>query len=268
MSDQACRAAKARPHRQNTPGPAPRATKKIPLARAQLRRRWKSRLLQRRVQFRILKTCAAFALLALLILMYNALDLGHALDLGQPMAQNWLDTHIRAQGAWGYPLFVLLATTVTSFAGPRQLVSFAGGYVYGPLLGAALSLLGSLLGCTINFFSARLLARNVVRRCLGAHCERIDSIVKRSPFLMIIAIRLLPLGNNTTTSLAAGLTTIPLPPFLTGSAIGYLPMTVVFALLGNGLQMDNSLNIALGGVLFAISLGLGLYLFKRLRVQV
>ena len=245
----------------HAPGPSLRNIEKIPVARARLRKRLRPRPLRPPSRRSVLTVCAAFSALALLIWIYNALDLGRALN------QDWLGAHLRVLGVWGYPLFVLLAAIVTSIAGPRQLVSFAGGYVYGPLLGAALSLLGALLGCLFNFLSARFLARDRLRRRLGPHCERVDAVVRRSPFLMTIAVRLMPVGNNTATSLAAGLSCIPLPPFLAGSAIGYLPMTVVFALLGSGLQMDKSLNIAIGAGLFAASIGLGLYLFKKLRAR-
>ena len=213
------------------------------------------------IKRRIIKACLAFAVLSLLIWAYNSLDLKRALD------HAWLDAQVRALGVWGYPLFILLAAIVTSIAGPRQLMSFAGGYIYGAGLGAALSLAGALIGCAVNFASARLLARDKLRCYLNAHCRRIDAVICRSPFLMTIAVRLLPVGNNTLTSLTAGLSGIPLLPFLAGSAIGYLPMTAVFALLGSGTQIDSSAHIAVGAGLFAASLGLGLYLFKKLRIR-
>jgi uncharacterized membrane protein YdjX (TVP38/TMEM64 family) len=201
------------------------------------------------------------AILALLIWVYNSLGISRILD------QDWLNANIRAKGVWGYPLFILLAATVTSVAGPRQLVSFAGGYVYDPFLGTVLSLTGALLGCLVNFFTARLLARDLLRRHLGARCQQVDALIGRAPFLMTVAVRLLPVGNNTTTSLAAGLSCIPVLPFLAGSAIGYLPMIAVFALLGSGLQTSSHLNIAVGAGMFAVSVALGLYLFKKLRAQ-
>ena len=238
---------------------------KIPFSRALLRRRFRAgllRLLRVETRLHLAKACTGFALLALLIWLYNSLDLGHALD------QGWLDAHIRAQGAWGYPLFILLAAVVTSAAGPRQMVSFAGGYVYGAGLGALLSLAGALIGCAINFFAARLLAKDLIRRRLEEHCKRIGAVARRSPLLMTIAVRLLPVGNNTLTSLTAGVCDVPVVPFLLGSAVGYLPMTAVFALLGSGLQMDSSLNVALGIGLFATCLALGLYLIVKLKMKV
>ena len=242
-----------------------RGMKNIPLSRTLLRRRFRAgllRLLRPDTRLRLAKTCAGIAALALFIWLYNHLDLGRVLD------QDWLDAHIRSRGAWGYPLFILLAAGVTSAAGPRQLVSFAGGYVYGAGVGLLLSLAGALIGCSINFFAARRFAGKLPHPGLDAHCKRIGAVARRSPLLMTIAVRLLPVGNNTLTSLTAGLCDIPAVPFLLGSAIGYLPMTAVFATLGSGLQMDSGLNVALSIGLFAACLTLGLYLVMKLKLKV
>ena len=55
------------------------------------------------------------------------------------------------------------------------------------------------------------------------------------------------------------------PLFLTGSAIGYIPQMVVFALLGSGINLNPALRISGSVVLFFVSAGLGIYLFRRFR---
>ena len=54
---------------------------------------------------------------------------------------------------------------------------------------------------------------------------------------MTLLIRLLPVGNNFATSLAAGVSRVPARPFLLGSLLGYMPQTMVFALAGSGVEM-------------------------------
>ena len=50
-----------------------------------------------------------------------------------------------------------------------------------------------------------------------------------------------------------------------GSLIGYLPQTVVFALVGSGIGMEPIFRISLGVILFIFSGVLGVYLFRRYR---
>ena len=53
--------------------------------------------------------------------------------------------------------------------------------------------------------------------------------------------------------------------FLAASILGYVPQTVVFALLGGGLRVSQSTQVALAVALLALSIVLGLALLRRSR---
>ena len=82
---------------------------------------------------------------------------------------------------------------------------------------------------------------------------------------MTLVVRLLPVGHNLTTTLAAGVSRIRTAPFLAGSLIGYLPQTLVFALAGSGVGLDAKPRIALAAALFIASAALGAWLYRRYR---
>ena len=84
-----------------------------------------------------------------------------------------------------------------------------------------------------------------------------------SPFNATLALRLLPVGNNLALNLLAGMAGVSLVPFLAGSAIGYLPQTVVFALLGKGIRVDGAWQLGLGVGLFVVSAVIGLLLLRQ-----
>jgi uncharacterized membrane protein YdjX (TVP38/TMEM64 family) len=52
-------------------------------------------------------------------------------------------------------------------------------------------------------------------------------------------------------------------PFLAASALGYLPQTAVFALLGKGVRVDGAWQIALAVALMAVSAAIGFALLRR-----
>jgi uncharacterized membrane protein YdjX (TVP38/TMEM64 family) len=54
-------------------------------------------------------------------------------------------------------------------------------------------------------------------------------------------------------------------PFFTGSALGYIPQTLIFALIGSGINLDPTLRISVGVALFILSGVLGVYLYRRYR---
>jgi uncharacterized membrane protein YdjX (TVP38/TMEM64 family) len=78
-------------------------------------------------------------------------------------------------------------------------------------------------------------------------------------------LRLLPVGSNLATNLAAGVSGVRALPFIAGSGLGFIPQTVIFALLGSGIHLDPGLRISTGIVLFLFSGMLGVTLFRRYR---
>ena len=82
---------------------------------------------------------------------------------------------------------------------------------------------------------------------------------------MTLLIRLLPIGNNLATNLAAGVTSVRALPFILGSLIGYIPQTLVFALVGSGVNVDPALRIGLAVLLFLVSGVIGVWLYRKYR---
>ena len=168
-------------------------------------------------------------------------------------------------GTVGELLFVAVGGVVTALAVPRHIVSFLGGYAFGLGLGTALALAATELGCVLSFFYARLIGRPLVAKRLGARVQRIDDFLSANPFAMTLLIRLLPVGNNFATSLAAGVSRVPARPFLLGSLVGYLPQTLVFALAGSGVDVGGVWRIAIAAALFLISGVIGAWLYRKYR---
>lgn len=188
-----------------------------------------------------------------------------ALGLDNDTVTQWLDKEVIGQGVAGEVLFVLVGAALVSVGMPRQFVAFGGGYAFGLIGGTAIALCAQVLGCVFSFFYARLLGRRLVQDRFGARIAKIDAFLKGHPFTMTLLIRFLPAGNNLMTNLAAGVSTVAAAPFILGSALGYVPQTVIFALIGTGVQIDPVVNIGLGVALFVASGVLGVWLYRRVR---
>jgi uncharacterized membrane protein YdjX (TVP38/TMEM64 family) len=117
----------------------------------------------------------------------------------------------------------------------------------------------------VDFFYARVIGRPLVSARLGARVRRLDDFLAANPFSMTLVIRLLPVGNNFATSLAAGVSRVPARPFLLGSLLGYIPQTMVFALAGSGIEMGARYRLALAALLFVVAGSIGIWLYRRYR---
>lgn len=185
--------------------------------------------------------------------------------LGNLLDEAWIDSAVRGQGLAGDLLFIGVGALATAVGMPRQVVAFMGGYAFGFVLGTLLSTLATLIGCALGFYYARLFGRSLVSQRFGGKARKMDDFIREHPFSMTMLIRLLPVGSNLVTNLAAGVTSVAFAPFLLGSALGYLPQNAIFALVGSGIGVDPVWRIGLGVALFAISAVLGVYLYRRMR---
>jgi uncharacterized membrane protein YdjX (TVP38/TMEM64 family) len=203
-----------------------------------------------------------------LVFLVTLVAIGYVLESGLTqglLSESWIDAQVRGKGVPGELLFVAVGGLATALAAPRQIVSFLAGYAFGLGLGTALALAATELGCMLAFFYARVIGRPLVAKRLGARVRRIESFLAANPFSMTLLIRLLPVGSNFATSLAAGVSRVPTVPFLLGSLAGYLPQTLVFTLAGSGLEVGGGLRLALSVVFFVVSGAIGIWLYRRYR---
>lgn len=189
----------------------------------------------------------------------------HTSELGGSLNEAWIDGRVRGHGSSGELLFLLMGGLFTAIGLPRQIIAFLGGYAFGVELGTLLGAMAALLGCMLTFAYARFFGRALLRARMGERAGRFDRFIHDHPFTMSVLIRLLPVGNNLLTNLAAGLSSIRPLAFLSGTFIGYLPQTLVFALVGSGVHIATTLKITLAIALFVISGALGAYLYHRFR---
>lgn len=187
------------------------------------------------------------------------------LGLRQALDAGWIDQQIRGHGLRGDSLFMLAGALAIGIGLPRQAVCFLAGYAFGFVEGVLWATLASLLGCLGAFCYARWLGRAVVVAHFPDRIARLDAFLAGNTLSMTLLLRLLPVGSNLLTNLAAGVSGVALLPFLGGSLLGYLPQTVVFVLLGSGIQVDPPLRIGVSVVLFVASGVLGIWLVRRYR---
>jgi uncharacterized membrane protein YdjX (TVP38/TMEM64 family) len=181
------------------------------------------------------------------------------------MEHRLLDARSIAPGLAGEAGFVLAGALLCAVGVPRQAVAFAGGYAFGAAGGGLLSLGAQMLGCGADFLWARLLARDWARRRVRGRLARLDAFLAAHPFTATLSIRLLPIGSNILLNLLAGVSGVAALPFLVATLLGYLPQTIIFALLGGGVQVGHTAQMGVAVLLFAASMAGGLLLLRRTR---
>ena len=194
-----------------------------------------------------------------------ALLLAGLLLAGLALRSGWGRDALDAPAQAGPAVFVLLGTLACAIGVPRQVVAYAAGLGFGTWAGCLFALLAQVGGCAADFLWARLVARQWAARRIRGRLARLDTQLSRHPFGATLTLRLLPVGSNILLNLLAGVSAVALGPFLLASTIGYIPQTVIFALLGGGVRVNQTVQLIMAAILFVGATILGLWLMRRIR---
>jgi uncharacterized membrane protein YdjX (TVP38/TMEM64 family) len=118
--------------------------------------------------------------------------------------------------------------------GPAVL-SIAGGFLFGPLLGGAMALASMVIGAVIVFVACRTAFGDWAAHRAGAVVARIEAGFSRDAFAYLLALRLMPVAPLFAVNLAAGLARVRLQTFVVATLLGAAPSAFIFATLGAGL---------------------------------
>jgi uncharacterized membrane protein YdjX (TVP38/TMEM64 family) len=201
----------------------------------------------------------------------TAKALGRLLILGAGLAAAGVLLHLAGPGLLktlrptpaGAALMIVLGGLLSAAGMPRAATAFAGGYVFGAWAGIALALVAQLAGCIATFLWAQSVGRGWAMRTLSGRWARLHAVLTRHPFSATLTLRLLPVGSNLIVNVAAGLAGLPVAPFMAATALGYLPQTATFALLGSGVEVGRPAQLGLAAALFVTSAALGLTLARK-----
>ncbi len=178
----------------------------------------------------------ALVLLGIVILTTVLLGWSDIVRLLQP--ERLVDT-VRSMG-WLGPLLLAALMVLAVVIGPIPTVpiTVSAGAVYGPWLGFALAMGSALLGALLSFWIARLIARDFVLQILGGHTLACAHCSDRLLFGMVLIARLIPVVSFAAVSYGAGLTAMSVRAFLIATAVGMVPMTVLYVAVGTTLSID------------------------------
>lgn len=143
-----------------------------------------------------------------------------------------LDRLIRDVGIWGPVVFVLIYTLATVLFLPGSILTFAGGALFGPVLGTFYNLTGATLGAALAFAVARYLASDWARRRTGTRLNHLMRGVEAEGWRFVAFTRLMPLFPFFLLNYALGLTRIRMVHFILATYVFMLPGVFAITYLG------------------------------------
>ncbi len=194
-----------------------------------------------------------------------------ALIFEHPAVQEQIDVqHLRSlmrdTGVRGTLIFFGVTVLITAVGVPRLLISVAAGALYGAVEGSVVAQAASLGGAILNFYLARTLLRGPITRRLTPRMKHWYTRLNENGFRWILYLRLFPLSNASLTNIIGGISRMRTRDFVSATFLGYLPMTIIFALFGSSAAKRSLPQLVVAGIIFAVVL-VGRYWYEKHRKE-
>ena len=148
-----------------------------------------------------------------------------------------LEVLVHAHPLTSLLLYIGVYTTSVALSAPAALVlTLTGGLLFGAWIGGFAAALSCTLGAALLFLVCRTAIGDALRSRAGPTAARIEGAVRRDAFSYIVTLRLIPVMPFWLANLALGFIDIPLGTFVLASFLGILPVSLIYAGLGSGLD--------------------------------
>ena len=177
------------------------------------------------------------AALVLGLVLFFALGLGRYVSLDalrdnrHALAQWVADAGITAWLAYAGIYALIAAFSIPAGA----LATIVGGFLFGPVIGAGLAIVGATVGATVLFLAARYAFADYLRAKAGPAIRRMERGFNENALSYLLFLRLIPVFPFFLVNLAPAFLGVRLGTYVVATAIGIVPGTVVYALVGDGL---------------------------------
>jgi uncharacterized membrane protein YdjX (TVP38/TMEM64 family) len=177
-------------------------------------------------------------------------------------------------GFWGPFIYILLYAIRPLILFPSTVLTLAGGFVYGPVLGVLYTVIASNISSTIAYFVGRFFGKGLLKDDgSDGLIQRYARRMRANSFETVMIMRFIFLPYDAVSYLA-GFLRIRYLPFIFATALGSIPGTMAFVGFGASVESFNGsvprLNpviLGFSAAVFIISIALSRIFKKREEVS-
>lgn len=133
--------------------------------------------------------------------------------------------------------FTALYAALVAFAFPAaSILTIAGGFLFGWLVGGSLAVIGATLGATGIFVAARHAFGDLLRKKAGGAVKRFAQGFRDDAFAYLLVLRLTPVLPFLAVNVAPAFFDVSLRTYVVTTFLGIIPGAMVYAFLGSGID--------------------------------
>ena len=164
----------------------------------------------------------------------------------------WLLAQVDQSAALAAAVYILIYIAVVAFSLPGGAVmTIAGGFLFGQILGTVYVVFAATVGATILFVAAKTAFGNLLRARAGPFLQRMEAGFRENALSYLLVLRLIPAFPFFVVNLVPAFLGVPLGIYIAATFVGIIPGTFVYALVGAGLGsiFDSGEDFTAGSIL-------------------
>lgn len=139
-------------------------------------------------------------------------------------------------GAWGVLIYIVLYAVRPLILFPSTILTLAGGFVFGPVLGVIYTIIASNISSTIAFYVGRFFGEGIFKDDGSDNLiQRYARRMRENSFETVMIMRFIFLPYDAVSYLA-GFLRIKYLPFILATALGSIPGTMAFIGFGASIE--------------------------------
>jgi uncharacterized membrane protein YdjX (TVP38/TMEM64 family) len=148
-----------------------------------------------------------------------------------------IDGFVAAHGLLAVLAYVGLYVIAVALSVPGAIfLTIAGGFLFGVAVGASAAVIGATIGAMLIFLVARSALGEPLLRRAGPSAAKLAQGFRDDAFSYLLFLRLVPAYPFFQVNLVPAFAGVRLAPFVTATALGIIPASLVYAFAGTGLD--------------------------------
>ena len=184
-----------------------------------------------------LRRLAPLAAIATAILLIFALDFDQYLSF-ETLEQNrhalleWRDRN----GITAVLIFIISYVVAVALSIPGAIwLTISGGFLFGTLFGTLYAVVAATVGAALVFIAARYALADYLSSKAGPTIRKMEGGFRRNALSYLLFLRFTPVFPFWLVNLVPAFLGVRLSTFIVGTFFGIIPLTAVYASVGNGL---------------------------------
>ena len=132
-------------------------------------------------------------------------------------------------------IFFVMYSALTAIGFPALPFTVAGGAIFGHVRGTLLSWSAGIMGAMLGYLLARGVGRETARRWIAKRKVG-EALTQSTSFVTLLRLRLVPVIPLSVVNFASGLARTRFGVYVAATAIGILPVTIVFTYFADSLM--------------------------------